>query len=221
MKSVILKTAEKKYKAVDVSANSAYDIAFGGNALNHNSIVELTLINNTNPNATYQLAMAQGDGDAFRNGDEIYAKGIMLRAGIVIPADRKNATFKVFLVEYNTVQGDPTVFSDIFHPGNTGKVVLDAVQTDRWNLNLLGTYRYKAHDTSSDLATGQRGEILIKKWIPWRRKLCFKADDSLVIAKGMKERLSILIMSYDNNSAFDTTTVGYVRTNATLYYGDP
>lgn len=221
VKSVILKTAEKKYKPVDVSANSAYDVTFGGNALNHNSIVEQTLINNISPNTTYQLCMNQGDSDAARNGDEIYTKGIMIRSGIVVPADRKNAVFKMFLVEYNSVQGDPTIFNDIFHPGNTGKVILDAVQTDRWNLKLLGTYRYRAHDTSSDLVTGQRGEILIKKWIPWRRKLCYKADDSLVVAKGMKERLSILIMSYDNNSAFDTTTVGYIRTNATLYYADP
>ena len=48
VKSVILKTAEKKYIGRDLASNSAYDVLIGGNALNHNSVVETTLINNTN-----------------------------------------------------------------------------------------------------------------------------------------------------------------------------
>lgn len=220
VKNVILKTAEKKYKSADIAANSAYDLTFGGNALNHNSIVEQTLIDNTNPNSTYQLCMAQGDNDGQRNGDEIYAKGIMYRGGIVIPSDRKNTTFKMCLLEYNTVQGTPTTYGDLFH-NVTGKNMLDPLQQDRWKLTVLGTYRYSPHDTNPSPIDGNRGEILIKKWIPFKRHLCFKEDTSLAYVKGMKERLSIIWLTYDNNSAFDATTCGYIRANATLYYGDP
>ena len=220
VKNVILKTAEKKYKTCEPQANSAYDLAFGGFALNHNSLVEIKLIDNTAPNLGIHCTMSQGNSDGQRNGDEIYAKGIMFRAAITLPADRKNATFKICLVEYNSVQGDPTVFTDLFH-NVTGKNVLDPIQQDRWKVRVLGTYRYLPRDTNSELVQGQRGEILVKKWIPFKRTLTFKEDTSLVYTKGMKERLSLVIMSYDNNSAFEATTIGYIRANATIYYGDP
>lgn len=223
VKSVILKTAEKKYIGRDLASNSNYDILIGGNALNHNSVVETTLINNTNPNSTYQLCMPQGDSDGQRNGDEIYAKGIRLRSVITVPPDRRNAIFKLFLVEYNTTQGSPIVKADLFHQA-LNNVMIDGIQTDRWKLHLLGSYRLKSRDLAG-METGamaaRHATILVNKWIPFRRKLTYIKDDSLVYAKGMKERLSLIWMTFDATNALELDTCGYVRQHATLYYGDP
>lgn len=221
VKSVVLKTAERKWKSCDSPANSAYDVAFGGYSLNHNSTVEFTLSNNNAPNpSTHITAISQGVSDLTRNGSSIYSTGIMLRGSIVIPADRKNTTFKLYLLEYNTAQGDPTVYADLY-TNITGRNMLDPFQPDRWKPKYLGTYTYKAHDTASTILEGQRADIIFKKWIPFKRMFHYQGDGSTVVARGIKERLSLLIKTFDNNSALDTSTCGYVRINATLHFKDP
>lgn len=220
VKKVILKTAEKKYKTAELLCNSAYDATFGGFALNHNSTVNFHMIDNTAPTVRHVTYIGQGDSDGARNGDEIYAKGIMLRATIAIPADRKNIKVRMFLVEHNSVQGDLAVYGDLYH-NITGRNVLDPIQSDRWKMSVIGDYEYKSSDTSSDPITGQRGSILIKKWIPFRRHLRYEKDDSFVVTRGMKERLSVVLQTWDNNSTFDSSTCGYIRGSITLHYGDP
>jgi len=220
VKAVILKTAEKKYRLAETVFNSTYDVAYGGYPLNHNSMVQGFLANNTAPTTAHITNIPQGNRDNERNGDEIYAKGIMLRGTITLPADRKNAKFKLFLVEHNTTQGNLTSFTDVFH-SVTGYAYIDPVQTDRWTLKPLGTYAYRGRDTDSSLLEGQRGSIIIKKWIPWQRKLRYLNDGTTAVSQGMKEQLSLLCVSFDNTSTLDTSTIGYIRMAATLHYGDP
>jgi hypothetical protein len=222
VKAVILKTAEKKYHNAEPVFNSSYDIAFGGYPLNHNSMVRAYLSDNTGLGtpANHVTAIAQGNTDSLRNGDEIYAKGIMLRGTITIPADRKNTRFRMYWVEHNSNNGNLTVFNDVFH-NITGSVHLDPVQTDRWSLKLLGEYRFSDADTSSTILEGQRGTIMIKKWIPFNRKLRYLSDTTMVVTKGMKEQISLLFTTYDNTSAATLSTCGYVRMAATLHFGDP
>lgn len=222
---MILKTAEKKYKSVDSKQSyswngsalvgSTVDI-YGQIAVGHNAPFQVNLINSSGPSTTDHPLPTQGDGDGFRNGDEIYAKGYRLRIQIENNANKHNNTWKFWLVEHNTVQGNPAVPSDFFHQ-ITGNNLLDCIQQDRWRAHLLGTFRTGSRDVAVDAKTN----IFINKFIPFRRKLCFKADDSIVVSKGMKEVLSLVGVCYDtSNTTFDTA-LGNFRVNTTLYYGDP
>lgn len=221
VKSVILKTAESKYVSRAIQANSAYDVTWGGFAVNHNAIVEFTLINNTAPSVNDLSYIPQGDADSNRNGDEIYSTSITVRSAISIPASRKNTTLKWYLLEYNSVQGTPTTYGDLFH-NTTGSVLLDPVQRDRWKLKYLATQRVQARDVLVDPAgTVNDVNINFVKKIPFKRHLCFQKDDSNIIVKGMKERLSLICVAYDMNGSSTLSTCAYVKMQGTINYRDP
>ena len=128
-----------------------------------------------------------------------------------------------FLLNIIQRKGSPIVKADLFHQA-LNNVMIDGIQTDRWKLHLLGSYRLKSRDLAG-METGamvaRHATILVNKWIPFRRKLTYIKDDSLVYAKGMKERLSLIWMTFDATNALELDTCGYVRQHATLYYGDP
>lgn len=225
MKKVILQTAESKYKSVDLKQafywNGANNVsavvdAFGQIAVGHNAPFFATIINNDAPSATQHPVPSQGDGDGNRNGDEIYSKGFRLRMQLENDAGKHNNTWKFWLLEYNPVQGTPDVPSEFFHV-TTGNNILDAIQTDRWNAKLLGVFRTKARDVGQDRKT----DIFLNKWIPFRRKLCFKSDDTLQICKGMKTIFAIVGVCFDSSNTVFNTGIGNYRINATMYYGDP
>jgi len=211
-----MKTAEKKYRTATAHCNSTYDTLWKAYPLNHNSLVSSPIFDNVAPNSVYSPLPSQGDKDEDRNGDEIYAKGIMYRATINVPNMRKNATFKLLQVEWNSTQGSPITYGDLLH-NITGSVALDPIQTDRWSVKTLGTYRV----TARDVGAGDVSTINIKKWIPFKRKLTFKQDDSIVVCKGMKEYVALIWMSWDIQSTLTTDTIGYVKGAYTLHYGDP
>lgn len=189
---------------------------FGQIAVGHNFPFQVMMINNEAPNSSQHPIPSQGDGDGNRNGDEIYAKGFRLRMQIENDAGKHNNTWKFWLVEYNAVQGTPAVPADFFHAA-TGNNILDAIQTDRWKAKLLGVFRTKARDVGQDRKT----DIFINKWVPFKRKLSFRSDDTLQIAKGMKTYLAIVGVGYDASNTAGNTGIGNIRINSTLYYGDP
>lgn len=220
-----MSTAESKYRTVDCKDVYTYngtttqvatiDI-YGQIAVGHNFPFVAYIFNNPNPDATKHPIPVQGDGDGNRSGDEIYSKGIRLRLQLENDAGKHNNTWKFWLVEFNSVQGDPAKPIEFFHVA-TGNNLMETVQTDRWKANLLGTFRTKARDVPADKKT----DIFIDKWIPFRRKLCFKSDDSIQVCKGMKELLGLVGVCYDSSNTAGGTAAGNYRLNATLYYGDP
>jgi hypothetical protein len=226
VKKVILSTAENCYRSVDLKdvftftsaggANNATVDSFGQVACGHNFPFQFNLFNNVSPDGTKHPVPLQGDTDGSRKGDEIYSKGIRLRVQIENDAAKHNNTWKFWLVEYNTVQGTPCIPSDFFHVV-TGNNLMETVQQDRWKAQLLGTYRTQARDVGADKKTN----IYMNKWIPLKRKLCFKDDSSLVITKGMKEVMSVVGVCYDSSNTLGNTGVGNYRAHATFYYGDP
>lgn len=225
VKKVILSTAESKYRSVDLKDASYWNSAtvvgstidaFSQIACGHNALFQIHIINNHGPDPNKHPIPAQGDGDNLRNGDEIYAKGFRIRMQIENDAGKHNNTWKFWLVEWNTIQGTPCIPSEFFH-AVTGNNLLDTVQTDRWKANLLGVFRTKARDVDPTSKTN----VFINKWIPFRRKLCFKSDDSLVVAKGMKGALTLVGVCYDSSNTAYNTGAGNLRVNATFYYGDP
>lgn len=225
VKSVILKTAEKKYRSVDSKqfyiwngttyVGPTIDL-FGQIGVSHNAPFQFNILNNSGPNTSDHPLPVQGDGDGNRNGDEIYGKGFMLRIMCENDAGRHNNTWKFWLVEHNTVQGVPCVPSDFFHVV-TGNTLIDSIQTDRWKARLLGSFRTRSRDVDPNSKTN----VFIKKWIPFRRKLCFKSDDSIVITKGMKEVFSLVGVCYDTSNTIFNVALGNIRLSTTFYYADP
>lgn len=226
MKQVILKTAESKYRSVDlkdvyywnganVVAGPAADI-FGQIPVGHNTLFNINIFNNVSPDATKHPVPGQGATDGARNGDEIYAKGIRLRMQLENDAGKHNNTWKFWLVEYSTSSGSPCNPTEFFH-AITGNNLMDSIQTDRWTARLVGVYRTKARDVAADAKTN----VFVNKWIPMKRKFCFKEDNSLVISKGIKQVYTLVGCCYDaSNTAFNVACGNY-RVNATLYFGDP
>lgn len=231
VKRVILKTAESKYKSGDINESYIWNgvsavvpmtktagVGAGNSILTHNCPFAFYLINNPNiATGSNKIIPTQGDGDGFRNGDEIYAKGIMLRIQLALYTSYHNAKVKLFLVEGNRVQGDPANPGEMYHVV-TGNHMIDGIQTDRWRVSKLGTYKYKPSDISP---TTNNADIFINKWIPFRRKFRFKQDDSWQICQGMKEWLAICGVAYDTTNTVTSVSIGDMRIHATLYYGDP
>lgn len=217
VKKVIMSTAEKKRKdTTQLEWAFTYDPTELGYPIFHNSMQITYLINNNSPNGTSNLGVFQGNQDDQRQGNEIYSKGVMFRNTIKVPADRKNSQFKLYLVEFNSSQGNPGDKNDFFH-NITGSVLLDPLQTDRFKAKYLGTYRVAARD----LATTQAATIIVKKWIPFKRHLSYAIDNSGAVAKGMKEHLAVVMVAYDTTNTLTTDKVGFVQSSASLYYADP
>lgn len=160
----------------------------------------------------------QGNTDGNRKGDEILCQGIKLRGILSVPYDRRATVLKVFFVQYNSSQGDPAQFDQLFH-NVIGSVMTDPIQKDRWpGIKLLGTYRVKARDLSP---TGQRNTIIINRWIPMKKKVTFINDGSN-IAANVREYGRILFMAYDAVGTLQTDTlIDNGQMTATLYYKDP
>lgn len=160
----------------------------------------------------------QGNTDGNRKGDEILCQGIKLRGILSVPYDRRATVLKMYFVQYNSSQGDPAQFTELFH-NVLGSVMTDPIQRDRWpGIKLLGTYRLTARDLST---TSQRNTIIINKWIPMKKKVTFINDGSN-IAANVKEYGRILFMAYDAVGTLQTDTlIDNGQMTATLYYKDP
>lgn len=194
-------------------ANGTYHASWKGYSMQHANIHEFRVVDNVFGNT---VMPTQGHGDGERNGDEIYMKGFRFRASIQIPADRKNASYAFYMIEFNSVQGNPVTYMELFH-NITGNPRLDPIQHDKWTVTKLGLYRNRA----ADITSVANAQININKWIPFKRKITFTADNTTTIAKGTKERLLILCIPYDTDSTLITDTVGYINANCTAYYADP
>lgn len=206
VKKVILSTAEKCYKS----------IARDGFSFNHDSLGLITVW--SAPESFTTIFPSQGNGDGERRGDEIYAKGIMARIVFQIPYDRRNMKFKLWWVEYDEDQTGTLNKTNFFH-NVSNNVIVDPVQSDRWpKCKYLGQYHCYATDQST---TGQDKTIILKKWIPMKKKITFR-DDSSTIPSNLLSRGALVICCYDTITSV-TTDVLITQTESswTLYYSDP
>lgn len=217
---MILKTAETKFVTKHLSDTTATQVGPGNTYdLNHNTIFAVHIYNNANPDAVKHPLPGQGDADSARNGDEIYATGLLIRGMINAAAGNKNTRYRMFISEYNDTQfgtgTDITTYNALFH-SISAQSILDNFQTDRIKVRSLGTLtvgRNDQQDSDSCL-------IPFKFWIPLKRKLTFRDDTTFALAKGMKNKLTLLCIPYRLNQAAQGS-VGSISTNATLYYKDP
>jgi len=218
IKAIQLKEQETNYKTIQPTIG----------ALKHDSINEFPMWSSTT-----SVFPSQGTGDGNRVGDRIYPKGIRVRMCLDVPWDRKNVKVKVYYLPYNSDQGSPTSYGDLFH-NVVGNSRVDPIQFKRWKgIKYLGTYKPRDNDASvyitdfneiaapsaSHLATNT-ASIYINKFIPINRKVWF-LNDASIQPSNLKENGSILLLPY---STINTSTGDNIILNGegafTIYYKD-
>lgn len=153
----------------------------------------------------------------YRLSDIIYTTGMRYRGVFQIPYDRRNLIMKMWLVEYNSIQGAPSTYDEFFD-NVSGNSLLDSIDHKRFRPKLLfkGSVSPKDRlDASSDAT------ILIDKWIPFKRTIKYSDGvDGNVVMGGCKEALALVVTFYDTISSSSTTDVicNNNENLITLYY---
>ena len=220
IKSIQLKEQETNYKSIQPSIG----------ALGHDSINEFKMWSSST-----SVFPAQGTGDGNRIGDRIYPKGIRVRMCLDVPWDRKNVKVKAYYLPYNSDQGTPTTYNQLFHEV-VGNSRIDPIQFKRWKgIKYLGTFKprdmeagsYRIVNTSSSGDAPESGQIpsntatiYINRFIKINRKVWFNSDSSLQ-PSNLKENGSILLLPY---ASINTGTLDNVILSGegafTVYYKD-
>jgi hypothetical protein len=218
---VIKRTAEPKFIHWDIGAASE---AYGPSTLAHNSFNQWTIYSVASSSTNLNLFPHVGDGRADRNGNEIYGKGFMLRGSFNFAGDRRGTTLRFYLIAPSQVTEGPTydkVFENI-----TNNVELDPLDKANFpSTKYLGSY--KIPDRSAPTA-GIDGtyelidsNLIFKKWIPFARKIKFKASNSNE-PTNIPPYMQLAVTAYDHNSALETDTcVKNIDLVASFYYSDP
>lgn len=206
IKAVQLKDSETCYRTYKLQSFALY----------HNSIAAHSIWYPGNPIGN-NLFPTQGNTDGNRKGDEIICQGIRLRMVLNVPYDRRNTTFKMFFIQWNSVQGNVGLRTDLLHD-ITGNIMLDPIQKDRWpGVKYLGSYTSRA----KDLQGTDHHTILVNRWLPLKRKVTFLTDGNVEPAN-LREYGSVVIFSYSTTGALETDAVATnCQFTATLYYKDP
>lgn len=231
IKRINLRQSEVKYKSRVINQG----------AMTHNSIYRIPIWDADALVGPVSILPGQGVTDKDRIGDRIHAKKIKLRMSMDIPYDRKNVKVKIYFLEYNSDQGDPTN-QGVFQHTVTGKTALDPVQIKRWgkSLRYLGTYtpqlntnfmtQTTVHNQGAvpaDEISANTATIMLNKDILLNRKIFFTSDGATT-PSNLKENGVLLIMPFatSNTSPYTTvlspgdTVVLTASAAATLYYKD-
>ena len=219
IKDIQLKEQETNYKSIEANVG----------ALAHDSIHEVPIWSSTT-----SVFPAQGTNDGARIGDRIYAKAIRYRAVLDVPFDRKNVKVKAYYLPYNSDQGTPTTYNQLFHQV-IGNSRVDPLQFKRWKgIKYLGTFKPRDNDANfmtqttvhnlsdppANEVSANTASIYINKKISLNRKVWFNNDASLQ-PSNLKENGSILLLPY---ATINTTTGDNVILSGegafTIYYKD-
>lgn len=161
----------------------------------------------------------QGVSDDERIGDRIMVQGFRLRMVLQVPWDRRNMNVKLWFIPYNTGQGNPTTYSDLFH-NVSGNSQLDPIQIKRWpGVIFLGNYSLKPKDR--DISAQQTdATIYINKWVKMEKSVYFKTDSGN-IPSNLKEYGKIVFAPYDTiNTLLTDNVITKAEITATLYFKD-
>jgi hypothetical protein len=218
IKSIQLKEQETNYKTIKQTTG----------ALNHDSITAFPLWS-----SSISVFPAQGTSDGGRIGDRIFPKGIRVRMCLDVPYDRKNVKVKAYFLPYNSDQGTPTTYSQLFH-NVAGNSRLDPIQFKRWkgikylgtfkpkdmNASLFTTYAGNDSDPSASALATNTASIYINRFIKINRKVWFNSDSSLQ-PSNLKENGVILLLPYAtiNTSTLDNVILS-TESAFTVYFKD-
>jgi len=207
VKQTVMRQAETKYVSTGQIITSCY----------HNIGKKIAVWEGT---TTTSIWPSQGDGERERVGNEIQTTGIMIRGAFEVPHDRRNTKFKLWLVEHNSQQGDPSVRTNLqYNTNNNG--MLDPVKKNVWGRGLTYLGQYKCQSADQNTGTMEDKTILMKRWIPFKRKIRFLSDGSKVPVGGCKENCFLVLIPYDSYGTLETDIiVTTADVSFTLYYKD-
>lgn len=224
IKRVNLKQSEVKYKSRVISTGT----------MNHNTITRIPIWDEDALVGPVSILPSQGVKDKERIGDRIHAKKIKLRMSMDIPFDRKNVKVKIYFLEYNSNQGDPTN-QGVFQHTVTGQTILDPIQIKRWgkSLRYLGTYtpqlntnfmtQTTVHNQAAppaDEVSANTATIMINKDIYLNRKIFF-TNDGAMTPSNLRENGVLLVLPFaTTNTADGDNVILSASAAATLYYKD-
>lgn len=219
IKAIQLKEQETNYKTIQPSIG----------ALKHDSINEFSMWSSST-----SVFPSQGTGDGNRIGDRIYPKGIRVRMCLDVPFDRNNVKVKVYYLPYNSDQGAPTTYANLFH-NVVGNSRVDPIQFKRWKgIKYLGTYKprdmdanfmtqttvHNLSDPPANEISANTASIYINKFIPINRKVWF-LNDASIQPSNLKENGSILLLPYATiNTATSDNVILSGQAAFTVYYKD-
>jgi hypothetical protein len=208
---VIKKTAEPK-----VVHNICSDIT----TMYHNSFNSWQIYNRGADEAIWP---PQGDGVAQRNGDEIYAKGFMIRGSLCFAGDRRGSTVRMYMV--NPKSNDIQCTYDNVFQNITDNVAVDPLDKRKYSsTKMLGTYRVPDRSAPTTSIDGTfeliDTNVIIKKWIPFDKKIIFSPGTRA--PTNLNDYLKVVFTVYDHNSALETDMcVKSTDMMISFYYADP
>jgi len=222
IKSINIKQAEVKYKSRIMN----YD------AMNHNGIYKLPIWDADAILLPKSVLPFQGLEDDNRIGDRIHAQKFKLRMTFDIPWDRRNMRLKIFYLQYNSDQGDPTDKAQLQHQ-ITGNIRLDPIQKKRWGkgLKYLGDYNplrgvqyphmsVQNAESAPGAVSQNTASLDINIDIPMNKKIFFTQDGAMTPAN-LKENGCILFLPYSTvNTGTGDNLVIKAQGAITLYYKD-
>ena len=209
---VIKTTAEPKY---------IHNLKTDVTSMAHNSFNSGTFIYNRG--SLESMCPPQGDGVGNRNGDEIYAKGFMIRGSLCLAGDRRGTTIRMYSVHPKDTDIGNT-YDNMFQ-NITNNVELDPLDKRKIpSSKLLGTYRVPDRSAPTMSVDGTNElidtNVLIKKWIPFNKKMIFMPGTRS--PTNINAYLRLIFTAYDHNSALETDTcVKSTDLMITFYYADP
>jgi len=165
----------------------------------------------------------QGDGVHDRNGNEIYAKGFMIRGSFCLAGDRRGTTLRFYLLNAKE-DSIPYTYDNVFQ-NITNNAALDPMDKTKFPHNtMIGSYRVpdRSAPTASYDGTFELIDtnIIFKKWIPFNKKIRF--DPGTQDPTGINAYLAIGVSAYDHNSALETDIcVKSLDLMSSFYYSDP
>lgn len=195
-KSVILKTAEPKFKNYDWTHTELYHNTFTVKQINHSACMPI-----------------EGDNSEQRVGDRINATGYLLRALVGQKADRPNCTFKYYVV--STSKGNAYSYASFFHD-TMNNVLLDSINKDYCKVLKSGTIK-------KNIGTNVNGTdeytFPLKIWVPYKKLIKFGPGYGATIPQ--ENDIFLMIAPYDAWGTLITDNIAYFDCTQTLYYRDP
>ena len=208
---VIKKTAEPKF-----IHNLCSDIS----NMYHNSFNQWQIWNRGSRETIWP---PQGDGVGQRNGDEIYAKGFMIRGSLCLAGDRRGSTVRMYSVMPKT-DNIQTTYDNVFQ-NITDNVAVDPLDKRKYpSTKMLGTYRVPDRSAPTLSVDGNfeliDTNVIVKKWIPFDKKIVFTPGTRA--PTNLNDYFKIVFTVYDHNSASETDIcVKSTDLMVSFYYADP
>lgn len=230
VRSLVLKSAESKVTYKMIESTALYHN--GGNSDNLAGFWVWNTVSSLAP--PIGIAWPElGTNDHQRVGNEIYPRGIRIRMEIQCPSDRRSVKFRLFLVKFNSNQGDPFSKTDFFEERPSTNIMLDPLSSKFKRKKILdttllpgpdATYMWTVTPTSGQQENRNSITKFFDFFIPLKRKLVFDRDQIAGPPKtGLSHESCVIIpFAYHNKDTAESDgVINVARFVSEFYYKDP